>query len=62
MESNVNYWGVNIVSDIKVVQAIPRKAVYEHPIINKPAVAAKAAGDPFIYNPFAQKKNEKVSI
>ncbi|KAI8098748.1 TRAPP II complex [Halteromyces radiatus] len=60
VESNVNYWGVNIVTAIEAVQAIPRKAVYEHPVINKSAVATtKATGDPFIYNPFAQKKNEE---
>ncbi|CAO3613143.1 unnamed protein product [Cunninghamella blakesleeana] len=59
VESNVNYWGVNIVSKIEAIQAIPRKTVYEHPIINHQSeVATKAAGDPFIYNPFAQKKNE----
>lgn len=65
VESNVNYWGVNIVSKIEAIQAIPRKTVYEHPIINhqtEVAEAAKSSGDPFIYNPFAQKKNEMVNI
>ncbi|CAO3600653.1 unnamed protein product [Absidia cylindrospora] len=59
VESNVNYWGVNIVTSIEAVQAIPRKAVYEHPIINKSVVTNKPSGDPFIYNPFAQKTYEK---
>ncbi|CAO3597656.1 unnamed protein product [Absidia cylindrospora] len=62
VESNVNYWGVNIVTNIEAVQAIPRKAVYEHPIINKVALASKTAGDPFIYNPFSQKKNQKNQV
>ncbi|CAO3642865.1 unnamed protein product [Cunninghamella echinulata] len=57
VESNVNYWGVNIVSKIEAIQAIPRKTVYEHPMMDQPEVT-KSSGDPFIYNPFAQKKNE----
>ncbi|KAI8063251.1 TRAPP II complex [Gongronella butleri] len=56
VESNVNYWGVNIVSHIEAVQAIARKAVYELPMLDPASVTARANGDPFIYNPFAQKK------
>ncbi|ORX53995.1 Trs120-domain-containing protein [Hesseltinella vesiculosa] len=59
VESNVNYWGVNIVSHIEASQAIPRKAVYELPMLDPASVSARANGDPFIYNPFAQKKNDK---
>ena len=61
VESNVNYWGVNIVSNIEALLPIPRKAVYQHHIEGSiPATPAAANGDPFIYNPFTQKRNEKV--
>ncbi|KAI9025957.1 TRAPP II complex [Phycomyces nitens] len=65
VESSVNYWGVNIVSSIEALLPIPRKAVYQHPIhssIVASAVDKSATGDPFIYNPFAQKKNEKFQV
>ncbi|KAG0167730.1 hypothetical protein DFQ30_005723 [Apophysomyces sp. BC1015] len=63
VESNVNYWGVNIVLSIEAVHPIPRKAVYPHPMTtNAITVATKDASDPFIYNPFAQKKNEQYQV
>lgn len=63
VESNVNYWGVNIVSAVEALLPIPRKAVYQHSAKGRvsPAAAAAASGDPFIYNPFSQKRNEKVN-
>ncbi|KAF7727378.1 hypothetical protein EC973_007621 [Apophysomyces ossiformis] len=63
VESNVNYWGVNIVQSIEAVHPIPRKAVYPHPMIsNAITVTTKDNSDPFIYNPFAQKKNEQYQV
>ncbi|KAI7862240.1 TRAPP II complex [Spinellus fusiger] len=64
VESSVNYWGVNIVSSIEAILPIPRKAVYQHPMSTKVAAAAvdPIKGDPFIYNPFAQKKDEKSQV
>ncbi|KAI7885172.1 Trs120-domain-containing protein [Lichtheimia hyalospora FSU 10163] len=64
VESNVNYWGVNIVSAVEALLPIPRKAVYQHSVKGRvsPAAAAAANGDPFIYNPFSQKRNEKQSV
>ncbi|KAG2221446.1 hypothetical protein INT45_005251 [Circinella minor] len=63
VESNVNYWGVNIVSNIEALLPIPRKAVYHHHIEGSiPATPAAANGDPFIYNPFTQKRNEKPQV
>lgn len=63
VESNVNYWGVNIVSAVEALLPIPRKAVYQHSAKGRvsPAAAAASSGDPFIYNPFSQKRNEKVN-
>ncbi|KAI8373047.1 TRAPP II complex [Radiomyces spectabilis] len=63
VERSVNYWGVNIVSEIEGLQPISRKAVYQHPLLSKTVAAAtKDNGDPFIYNPFAQKKNTKYQV
>lgn len=59
-ESNVNYWGVNIVSSIEALLPIPRKAVYEHPMNAAAKETGPGTSDPFIYNPFTQKRNEKV--
>ncbi|KAI9255681.1 TRAPP II complex [Phascolomyces articulosus] len=63
VESNVNYWGVNIVSGIEALLPIPRKAVYQHRIKGAiPTTPAANNGDPFIYNPFTQKRNEKPQV
>lgn len=64
--SSVNYWGFNIVKSIMPIPPIPRKAIYQHPLIIAKALAAAkegrtSSGDPFIYNPFAKKKNDKVN-
>ncbi|KAI8972379.1 TRAPP II complex [Pilobolus umbonatus] len=63
-DNHVNYWGFNIVKSITPIQPIPRKAIYQHPMLIAKALAASkelraASGDPFIYNPFAKKKDEK---
>jgi hypothetical protein len=73
---NDNYWGVNIINSIKVVPAIPRKQLYQHPLGKKRILNAisgheterrrssdpSETTDPFIYNPFTQKKTyEKAS-
>lgn len=74
---NDNYWGVNIISSIKAVPAIPRKQLHQHPLGKKMILNAisghlheterrssdpSETTDPFIYNPFTQKKTyEKVS-
>ena len=65
IENNVNYWGFNIVKLIQSIPPIPRKAIYQHPLLIAKAIAASKedrtnSGDPFIYNPFAKKKNDKV--
>ncbi|KAI9313933.1 TRAPP II complex [Dichotomocladium elegans] len=65
VESNVNYWGVNIVTAVEALLPIPRKAVYQHamePKVSAAATAVAANGDPFIYNPFTQKRNEKQTV
>ncbi|KAI8343814.1 TRAPP II complex [Blakeslea trispora] len=67
IESNVNYWGFNIVKLIQPIPPIPRKAIYQHPLLIAKAIAASKedrtnSGDPFIYNPFAKKKNDKPQI
>ncbi|KAI9279379.1 TRAPP II complex [Sporodiniella umbellata] len=64
LDNNVNYWGFNIVKSIQPTQPIPHKAIYQHPMLVAKALAASKegrinSGDPFIYNPFAKKKNEK---
>jgi hypothetical protein len=61
----VNYWGFNIVKAAEPIQPIPRKAIYQHPLLIAKALAASKqgklnSGDPFIYNPFSKKKNDKV--
>jgi S-adenosylmethionine:tRNA-ribosyltransferase-isomerase (queuine synthetase) len=66
-ENNVNYWGFNIVRSIEPIHPIPRKAIYQHPLLIAKALAASKegrlnSGDPFIYNPFAKKKNDKVCL
>ncbi|KAG1052966.1 hypothetical protein G6F43_004920 [Rhizopus delemar] len=66
-ENNVNYWGFNIVRSIEPIHPIPRKAIYQHPLLIAKALAASKegrlnSGDPFIYNPFAKKKNDKPQI
>lgn len=63
----VNYWGFNIVKGILPIPPIPRKAIYQHPLLIAKALAASksikaTSGDPFIYNPFAKKKNDKPQI
>jgi hypothetical protein len=75
-DTNDNYWGVNIINSIKVVPAIPRKQLYPHPLGKKRILNAisgheterrrssdpSETTDPFIYNPFTQKKTyEKAS-
>lgn len=65
--NHVNYWGFNIVKSIQSIPPIPRKAIYQHPLLIAKALAAskeggRAKGDPFIYNPFAKKKDEKPQI
>lgn len=61
VEPMVNYWGVNIISSIEPKESIPRKAIYVHSIHHEASKASKdKIDDPFIYNPFAQKKEEKV--
>ncbi|RCI06824.1 hypothetical protein CU098_013039 [Rhizopus stolonifer] len=67
LDNNVNYWGFNIVRSIEPIHPIPRKAIYQHPMLIAKALAASKegrlnSGDPFIYNPFAKKKNEKPQI
>ncbi|KAI8877388.1 Trs120-domain-containing protein [Backusella circina FSU 941] len=54
---SINYWGVNIVSNIEAKKPISRKAVYEHPIKSE-IIKTEIPNDPFIYNPFAQKKKD----
>jgi hypothetical protein len=54
---SINYWGVNIVSKIEAKKPISRKAVYEHPIKSE-IIKTEIPSDPFIYNPFAQKKKD----
>lgn len=66
VDSNVNYWGFNIVKSIQPIPPIPRKAIYQHPLLIAKALAASKegranSGDPFIYNPFAKKKDDKVA-
>ena len=58
----INYWGVNIVSQVEAKRPIPRKAVHAHPIkseavtdTQKNAISPEN-NDPFIYNPFAKKE------
>lgn len=63
----VNYWGFNIVKGIHPIPPIPRKAIYQHPLLIAKALAASksikaTSGDPFIYNPFAKKKDDKPQI
>ena len=61
VEPMVNYWGVNIISSIEPKDSIPRKAIYVHSIHHEASKVSKdKIDDPFIYNPFAQKKEEKV--
>lgn len=67
VDNSVNYWGFNIVKLIMPIPPIPRKAIYQHPLIIAKALAAAKegrtnSGDPFIYNPFAKKKNDKVHV
>ncbi|KAL7320454.1 hypothetical protein PS15m_000343 [Mucor circinelloides] len=67
VDSNVNYWGFNIVKSIQPIPPIPRKAIYQHPLLIAKALAASkegraSSGDPFIYNPFAKKKDDKPQI
>lgn len=67
VDTSVNYWGFNIVKSILPIPPIPRKAIYQHPLLIAKALAASKegrlnSGDPFIYNPFAKKKNEKPQI
>ncbi|KAG1116027.1 hypothetical protein G6F42_013796 [Rhizopus arrhizus] len=67
VDSNVNYWGFNIVKSIQPIPPIPRKAIYQHPLLIAKALAASKegranSGDPFIYNPFAKKKDDKPQI
>ncbi|KAI8980967.1 transport protein Trs120 or TRAPPC9 TRAPP II complex subunit-domain-containing protein [Pilobolus umbonatus] len=61
---SINYWGVNIIASIELVKAIPRKAVYAYPINAETGLLDKIKktrdpADPFIYNPFSQKKDMK---
>lgn len=63
VENSVNYWGVNIVSSVEAVMPIARKAVYKHSLQtsnNRANVSNANNGDPFIYNPFTQKRDDKV--
>ncbi|KAI8078551.1 TRAPP II complex [Thamnidium elegans] len=67
VDTSVNYWGFNIVKSIDPIPPIPRKAIYQHPLLIAKALAASKegrlnSGDPFIYNPFAKKKDEKPQI
>ncbi|KAI7900256.1 TRAPP II complex [Cokeromyces recurvatus] len=63
----INYWGFNIVKSIEPIPPIPRKAIYQHPLLIAKALAASkegktSSGDPFIYNPFTKKNNDKPQI
>ncbi|KAG1393865.1 hypothetical protein G6F60_011238 [Rhizopus arrhizus] len=63
VEPMVNYWGVNIISSIEPKDSIPRKAIYVHSIHHEASKVSKdKIDDPFIYNPFAQKKEEKNAL
>ncbi|KAI8075820.1 TRAPP II complex [Gilbertella persicaria] len=67
VDNSVNYWGFNIVKSIQPIPPIPRKAIYQHPLLIAKAIAASKedrtnSGDPFIYNPFAKKKDDKPQI
>ncbi|KAI8647021.1 TRAPP II complex [Parasitella parasitica] len=67
VDSNVNYWGFNIVKSIQPIAPIPRKTIFQHPLLIAKALAASKegranSGDPFIYNPFAKKKDDKPQI
>ncbi|KAI9475700.1 MAG: TRAPP II complex [Benjaminiella poitrasii] len=67
IDKNINYWGFNIVKSIEPIPPISRKAIYQHPLLNTKALDTSKegranSGDPFIYNPFAKKKNDKPQI
>ncbi|CAO3668784.1 unnamed protein product [Umbelopsis ramanniana] len=55
VDSNINYWGVDLVKSIEAVKPIARKAVSPHSVKREVAVTV-SDGDPFIYNPFSNKK------
>lgn len=55
VDSSINYWGVDLVKSIETVKPIARKAVSPHSVKAEVA-AAVSDGDPFIYNPFSNKK------
>lgn len=55
VDSSVNYWGIDLVKSVEVVKPIPRKAVSPQTIKTE-VVTSVSDGDPFIYNPFSNKK------
>ncbi|KAI8097034.1 TRAPP II complex [Halteromyces radiatus] len=80
-DQTINYWDINIVKDIRPIQAIPRKTLHRHPLTKDTIINAIEgvsyqndttksssendagnANDPFIYNPFKQKKPEPKQI
>ncbi|CAO3599495.1 unnamed protein product [Absidia cylindrospora] len=78
-EQTINYWGVNIVTNIRAIQSIPRKFLHQHPLSRETIVNTMSGtahsensnpsdnsiainNDPFIYNPFTQKKDTKEQI
>lgn len=56
-ESMINYWGVNIISNIRPKNPIPRREIHAQYVHCKnDKDTGEILEDPFIYNPFALKK------